>query len=100
MSSRTSLSISWITVPQSGIQEHCFINKSKDRFDIERIKQVISYLVESQGLFVLYYTYGEPKRADDSDIYYLHIMGLTDCCQNLLLESANAQTYAFGILHP
>lgn len=32
-------------------------------YPLQKKKRVISYLVESQGLFVLYYTYGEPKRA-------------------------------------
>lgn len=27
---------------------------------------------------------------DDADIYYLHLMGLTDCCQNYFLTSPNA----------
>ena len=30
---------------------------------------------------------------DDSDIYYLYIMGLTDCCQNLLLMPQDKHTY-------
>lgn len=33
-------------------------------------------------------------RPDDSDIYYLHLMGLTDCCQNLLLEPSDTQIYS------
>lgn len=33
-------------------------------------------------------------RPDDSDIYYLHLMGLTDCCQNLLLEPSDTQVYS------
>lgn len=33
-------------------------------------------------------------KPDDSDIYYLHLMGLTDCCQNLLLKPTDSQTYA------
>lgn len=33
-------------------------------------------------------------KPDDSDIYYLHLMGLTDCCQNLLLEPSDTQTYS------
>ena len=33
-------------------------------------------------------------RPDDSDIYYLHLMGLTDCCQNLLLELSDTQVYS------
>lgn len=56
--------------------KHCFVNKSKDRFDIERIKQVISYLVESQGLFVLYYTYGEPFLSG-------HFETIQNFCKNL-----------------
>lgn len=31
---------------------------------------------------------------DDPDIYYLHLMGLTDCCQNLLLEPSDTQNYS------
>lgn len=31
-------------------------------------------------------------RPDDSDIYYLHLMGLTDCCQNFLLEISDIKT--------
>ena len=31
---------------------------------------------------------------DDSDIYYLYIMGLTECCQNLLLNPQDKLTYA------
>ena len=31
---------------------------------------------------------------DDSDIYYLYIMGLTECCQNLLLSPQDKLTYA------
>ena len=34
-------------------------------------------------------------RPDDSDIYYLHLMGLTDCCQNLLLEPSDTQIYSY-----
>ena len=30
---------------------------------------------------------------DDPDIYYLYIMGLTDCCQNLLLLPQDRHTY-------
>lgn len=33
---------------------------------------------------------------DDSDIYYLHLMGLTDYCQNLLLEPKDAQTFTLA----
>ena len=33
-------------------------------------------------------------RPDDSDIYYLHLMGLTDCCQNLLLDPSDTQAYS------
>lgn len=32
-------------------------------------------------------------KPDDADIYYLHLMGLTQCCQDLLLEPSDAATY-------
>lgn len=33
-------------------------------------------------------------KPDDSDIYYLHLMGLTECCQNLLLNPGDSNRYA------
>ncbi|MBR4073382.1 MAG: hypothetical protein IKK24_05490, partial [Clostridia bacterium] len=33
-------------------------------------------------------------RPDDADIYYLHIMGLTDCCENFLLEPSDSQKFS------
>lgn len=35
-------------------------------------------------------------RPDDSDIYYLHLMGLTDQCKNLLLEPADESKYSLA----
>lgn len=31
-------------------------------------------------------------KPDDPDIYYLHMMGLSDCCQNLLLQPSDRET--------
>lgn len=32
-------------------------------------------------------------KPDDPDIYYLHMMGISDCCQNLLLQPSDKSAY-------
>lgn len=39
--------------------EHCFVHKNTDRLDVETMLQTIRDLSE-KGLFVVYYTFGEP----------------------------------------
>lgn len=42
--------------------EHCFVHKNIDRLDIKTMLQIIQKLSE-KGLFVVYYTFGEPTLA-------------------------------------
>lgn len=41
---------------------HCFVDKKNDNFSLDKIKTCIEYL-EKQGLFTIFYTYGEPLLA-------------------------------------
>ncbi len=40
--------------------KHCFVDKTKDALNLDAIKEVIAKLVDEHGLFIVYYTYGEP----------------------------------------
>lgn len=43
--------------------KHCFVCKKKDNLSTQIIKEVLTTLARDYGLFIVYYTYGEPLLA-------------------------------------
>lgn len=42
---------------------HCFVDKKRDQLSVEKIKQILTFLY-NEGLFYVFYTYGEPLLSD------------------------------------
>lgn len=58
--------------------KHCYVHKGTDSLDLNAVKDVIKVLVDNYGLFIVYYTYGEPLLASSFN-------EITRFCNNLNL---------------
>ncbi len=68
-------------------------NNEQLLYDQQRQKAIAFVKAKDYNSALPYLNKMRQMRPDDEDIYYLHMMGLSDCCQNLLLNPNDAQEY-------
>lgn len=72
---------------------HCFVNKSRDKLSLNQIKNMIKIL-HGQGLFSIFYTYGEPLLYKNFEelVKYVKSLGIVQILMTngLLVNSKNA----------
>lgn len=58
--------------------KHCFVDRNQDNLSIEKLKEIISYLYAEQGLFNVFYTFGEPLLSSSLEevVRYCNELGL------------------------